>query len=325
MHFRKLIDELFPDTSESGRWMRCLVELGGLVSTQDISRPITVAVCLPRVEFAGVLVAVGACLRASFNPSPDWRTNWMDWAGKRIAFSLAENPYVYWGGIISGSAPDSSEKLIIQTNSGRGWPWSIQDLYSVKPDPENDGQPLGDHDQAKKAFRDERSDRLKRLLIQCAFKDETCDKLKAFLANKVVGELYSSWHLITLVGVKNRILEEFNGTLPCATNGPTAGQFADLLRPEGLVEDSAILQLVSARDLTTESTWPLVLIEGSRRLSENLRATEKKHRIILLGRNEPNYPDSVDIINNQFQQRTADFSLPDFSFPEQIKLRMFHH
>lgn len=326
MHFHKLIDALFPDTGESGRWIRSLVELGGFVGTQDASQPVTVAVCLPRVEFSGLLLAVGAGLRASLNtPNNDWRNIWPDWIGRRIAFSYVGNPYVYWQGIISGASSETPEKLNIQTNSGPGWQLPLSELHSIKLDPEKAGQPLGDHYPAKKAFRDERGERLKKLLIQYAFKDETCGKHKTSLANKVVGELYGSWHQITLVGVKNRIFAEFNESLPCATNEQTACQFADLLRPEGLVEDSAILQLISARDLATESAWPLVLIEGSRRLSENLRATEKKHRIILLGRNEPHYSDSVDIVNNQFQQRTADFSLPDCSFPEQIKLRMFHH
>jgi hypothetical protein len=242
----------------------------------------------------------------------DWHRRLGELAGRRIAYSLrGKNPHVYWEGILCELEPSDSAKVRIQgTSDGNVDLWPLTDLFSVQLDPEKDGQPLAAHLQSKKAFRDERSGRL-----------------RALLSENAVGKLCSWWLQLTLVGVKNRLSEELNEFLPC--NKPqihSVCTFADLLRPEGQVADSVIMRLFSAKDLTAECARGIVIIEGSRHLAAHLTATQRHNRIVLLGRNEPHYSDCAEIVTSHFQQRSADVAeLGDLECPEHIKLKMFYH
>jgi hypothetical protein len=305
------VKSLVPDlANDSHQWMRTLVELGALFCAADSFRPITVAVCLPRVEFAGLLVATGACLCAALFPSENgWRRTWRQLIGKRVAYSYRQLPYVFWEGILREPDQDSGLRMNIQvTDSGDLDRLNLEDLHSIKLDSERVGQRLGARIHGKTAFRDARSHKLVTLLPQHA-----------------VGEICSWWLQVTLVGKKNRISDELNKTLPLRSNATAGCTFADLLRPEGWVADSGILRLLSAGELTGECARGIVVIEGSRRLSEHLCATKQHHRVILLGRNEPHYSDAADIVIGQFQQREADFPAPNLEGSQHITLMMFHH
>lgn len=307
----QLINEILPVADASLRWMRTLVDLGAWVTAFDPSLPLTVAVCLPRVEFVGLLVASGACLQATQSSVPEnWQPELGKLVGRRVAYSLrGKNPHVYWEGILCEPDPSDLAMVRIQgTKDGHPDVWSLADLFSVQLDPERDGQPLQSHLQSKKAFKDERSGHLRTLLPENA-----------------VGKLCSWWLQLTLVGIRNRLSEELNEMLPFMPESPTGCTFADLLRPEGDVTDSVIMRLLSAKDLTGECARGVVIIEGSRRLSEHLTATQRHHRIVLLGRNEPHYSDCAEIVTSLFQQRSSDVAEPGFDCPEHMKMKMFHH
>jgi hypothetical protein len=295
----------------SYQWMRTLINAGAWAANADSRHPVTVAVCLPRVEFAGLLVASGACLQVAQSPVPeDWRERLGELVGQRIAYSLrGRNSYVYWEGILCEPDPSDSTNVRIQaTSEGHVDRWPLDDLFSVQLDPAKAGQSLEAHVQSKKAFRDERSIRLRALLTDCA-----------------VGRLCGWWHQLTLVGVKKRIFGELNELLPDSSKSSADCTFADLLRPEGYVADSVITRLLSAKDLTGDSACGIVIIEGSRRLSEHLTATQQRNRIVLLGRNEPHYSDCAEIVTSHFQQRRSDVAWTDFECPEHMKMKIFHH
>jgi hypothetical protein len=184
----------------------------------------------------------------------------------------------------------------------------LDDVFSVQLDPAKVGQSLEAHVQSKKAFRDERSIRL-----------------RAILTDGAVGRLCGWWHQLTLVGVKNRIGDELNELLPYRSKSSADCTFADLLRPEGYVVDSVITRLLSSKDLTGDSACGIVIIEGSRRLSEHLTATQQRNRIVLLGRNEPHYSECAEIVMNHFRRRSSDVAWPDFQCPEHVKMKIFHH
>jgi hypothetical protein len=309
-HLDALKSMLSDSANESRQWMRTLVELGGWLCAADSLRPITVGVCLPRVEFAALLVATGGCLFAALSPTKnDWRHTWKQLIGKRVAYAYRQQPYVFWEGILCDADQKDAVRMNIQvTESGEVDSPNMEDLHSIKLDPERDGQRLGARIHGKTAFRDARS-----------------QKLSVLLPSHAVGEICSWWHQVTLIGKKNRISDELNETLPFRSNGATGCTFADLLRPEGWVADSAILRVLTAQELTLACARGIVVIEASRRLSEHLSATNQHHRVILLGRNEPHYSDSADIVINQFQQREGDFLAPNLECPQHIDLKMFHH
>lgn len=296
--------------NDSRQWMRTLAELGASVCAADSLRPITVAVCLPRVEFAGLLVATGACLWAAFSPAENgWRRTCKQLIGKRVAYSYQEVPYVFWEGILREPDREPPLRMDIQvTHGGDVDSLSPKQLHVIKLDPERDGQRLGDRIHGKTGFADART-----------------RKLLTLLPRHAVGALCSWWLQITLVGNKNRIGDELNEILPIGSNAAAGCTFADLIRPEDLVADSAILRLLSAREVTSECARGIVVIEGSRRLSEHLSATKEHHRVVLLGRNEPHYSDAADVLIGQFQQRAADFPAANVQCPEHIHLMMFHH
>jgi hypothetical protein len=301
---------IFGSANDSSQWMRTLAELGALVCAADSLRPMTVAVCLPRVEFAGLLVASGACLCAALSPAEnDWRRTWKQLIGKRVAYSYREQPYVFWEGILCEPDQEPALRMNIQlTDSGDLDRLKLEDLHLIKVDAERDGQRLGP-----------------RIHGKTAFKDALSHKLSTLLPRDAIGELCSWWLQVTLVGQKNRISDECNEIPPLGSNAAIGCTFADLLRPEGWVADSAILRLLSTRELTTECPRGIVVIEGSRRLSEHLNATKQHHRVVLLARNEPHYSDAADVVIGQFQQRGAEFPAVNLQCPEHIHLMMFHH
>lgn len=305
-----LIKAVFPPI-RSCNWISALAHIGAWVVRTETSRPVTVAICLPRVEFAGLLVASGACLQAAQSPLPnDWHQRLGDLAGRRIAYSLrGKNPHVYWEGILCKPEQNELNKVRIQgTSDGNLDHWPLADLFSIQLDPEKDGQSLEPRLQSKKGFRDERSSRL-----------------RALLPENAVGRLCSWWHQLSLVGIRNRIHEELGEYLPCRPEMLTKPTFADLLRPDEQVADSAIVRLLSAKDLNAESARGIIVIEGSRRLSEHLNSTRPHSRVVLLARNEPHYSDCAEIVTSHFQQRCTDAALPDFEYPEHIKLKIFYH
>lgn len=304
-----IANQAFSD-DDSHEWMRTLVKIGAWIASAEPSCPLTVALCLPRVEFAGLLVASGACLHAAQSPvSADWRAQLSQLVGKRIAYSLCGNPYVYWEGVLRQIEPSNPETVRIQgTRNSPADAWLLTDLASIQLDPERDAQELADVDQGKKAFRDERSNRLRTVLPESA-----------------VGKLCSWWHKLTLVGTRSRLAEELNQPFPWKAELPAGFTFADLLRPEGCVADSVITRMCTPKDLASESSFGIVLLEGSRRLSEYLSATQQHYRVILLGRNEPHYSDSAEIVVRHFQQRTSDAAGPELDCPKHINLKIFHH
>ena len=296
---------------KSDEWISTLVRIGAWIATNEASRPATIGICLPRIEFAGLLLASGVCLKAAQSPLPgDWHERLGELAGRRIAYSLrGRNPHVFWEGILCKPLPADLNIVRIQgTSNGDFVDWPAADLFSVQLDPEKNGLPLTNAFQSKKAFCDEHSSRLRTLLPEDA-----------------VGRLCSWWLQLTLVGVKNRLNEELNESLPCAGDNPAISTFTDLLRPEGRVADSFILRLLSAKDLTRESSCGIVIIEGSRRLSEHMKATQQNSRIVLLGRNEPHYSDCADVLISHFQQRRDDLPLLELERPNHIKLKTFYH
>lgn len=310
VRLRKKILSTFIPGDESDRWMRTLIQIGAFVAGADSSRPLTVAGCLPRVEFAGLLAAVGACLYAVQSPlRTDWRQGLEKLVRRRIAYSLCGNPYVFWEGVLCEFDLKDPAHLKIQgTQDGPPDVWPMADLCSVKLDPERDGQPLENTYQAKTAFRDTRSNRLRNLMSE-----------------EAVGKLCSWWHQLTLIGTKNRIRDELDEVVPRKSDVLTWCTFADLVRPDMCVTNSVVMRLLSPKDLTSESACGIVLIEGSRRLAEHLKATQRHHRIILLGRNEPHYSESAETVNGHFHQRVSDVPVPDFDCPAHLKLKVFHH
>jgi hypothetical protein len=305
------VRSFFPGSADdSYQWIRTLVELGALVWAADSLRPITIAVCLPRVEFAGLLVAAGACLCATLSPvESDWRQTWKQLIGKRVIYSYRESPYVFWEGILCESHQEPALRLTIQvTESGDVDRPSLEDLHLLRLDLERDGQQL-----------------CARIHGKTRFVGAPRNKVLTLLRRHAVGDICSWWHQLTLVGKKSRISYELNEILPFRSNAVTGCTFADLLRPHGWVEDSAILRLISAQELTCEGAQGIIVIEASRLLSDHLRATRQHHRVILLGRNEPHYSDAADVVIGQFQKRQGDFPASNLECTQYINFLIFHH
>lgn len=257
-----LITELLPG-DDSHRWMRALLQTGAWVAAAGSIPPVTLALCLPRVEFAGLLVASGACLHAAQSPvSSDWRARLGELVGQRIAYSCSgRNPYVYWEGILSESNQSNPETVRIKgAKNSPACQWRLDDLVMIQPDPERDGQELANVDQGKNAFRDEHSTRLRSVLPESA-----------------VGKLCAWWLQVTVVGTQGRLAVEMNEPFPWKGGTPAACTFSDLLRPEGYVADSAIMRLLSAKDLTWKSARGIVIIEGSRRYPWLERCLDEGH------------------------------------------------
>jgi hypothetical protein len=128
----------------------------------------------------------------------DWRAKLGQLVDKRVAYSLRENPYVYWEGILRKIEPNDVEIVSIQgTKKGPADRWPLADMASIQFDPERDGQELAEHYRAKTAFRDEHSQRL-----------------RAILPEDVVGKLCSWWLQLTLVGTRSRIADEMSEPIP---------------------------------------------------------------------------------------------------------------
>jgi hypothetical protein len=129
----EFVGQMLPN-DESHQWMRVLAQIGAWVSAAANSKPLTVAICLPRVEFAGLLLASGACLQATQSPMPgDWHRRLGELAGRRIAYSLrGKNPHVYWEGILCELEPSDSAKVRIQgTSDGNVDLWPLTDLFNL--------------------------------------------------------------------------------------------------------------------------------------------------------------------------------------------------
>ena len=303
--------------ADEGSWIRLLIKLGAHLAKSEELTPITAVLCIPRLEYAGLLIASGACIQQAYATSLDpdscsWMGKIPELVGRRIAYSYkGKNRHVYWEGVLLPLEPQCTSKAIIQNNSlGHIDQVVLDDLHRVLLDTECQDEVLGVHTVGKNGV-----------------KDQHATRLRAQFTEDIVGELCTLWNKITLVGVKNRLIDELTEIPPLAHSDNNACTFTDLLRPSGIntITDSVVTQLLSPKDLTAESAKGIVIIEGSRRLFENLRATKNNHRVVLLGRNEPHYSDSADIVNHLFGTRTSDLSTEAFDCPPHIKLNLFHH
>jgi hypothetical protein len=301
-----VIQKLAPDIQDDSReWMRFLMGIGASLAAANISKPITAAVCLPRVEFSGLLIASGICLHSGFAAAEgNSQQSWQDLVGKPVSFTCCSKNPVRWQGVLLAPETDQPTCLKIQTPTGP-YPLEPDHWGSIRLDTENNKH--------------------RRFPYKAALDDEHSNALLGFLPTDVVHAICYLGIQTTLVAPKNRIAQEMKETLTFINNPTGACAFRDLLRPEEDVPDSPVTRVMLAKHLTSLTARGIVIIEGSRCLVKDMSASSDHHRVILLGRNEPGYSDYVDVVAKCSQQRISNVERKGDPCPTHIILMMFHH
>ena len=299
-------------TFEIPLWAANLVAVGekiGAVADEEKERRLTVTLCLPRVDYAAVLLGLGI-VRQHFNSSsPRYDEERMkSLIGHYVSFESDARTIV---GFVEYCEIFKDFKVTCYKRESAAFSivLSQNDWAKVKPtgrdfNPKRrvgNGQIRGIKEQ--------------NLSISMLSRLTGCEFSEAFLRD--------CGCLFTIYGNKTRIDLELSGSL---FEGEEAC-LEKILRPKGHVEyeDSFHCSIEGHKSKMDHFNDTMVIIESGRSLSDQLAATQKLNRIILLGRNSVNYDECAAQVMETFANRRASGPESSPDLPASIRCLSFYH
>lgn len=299
------------DKNSLPKWALGLVSTGELISRnakENADKKLTVALCLPRVDYAAAFLGLGIMkARCTSGNSDGEQERLKQLVGKWVSF---ESPRKTAVGILEHC--EDSEEFSIRLYSKipkeesmteEEWknfqPPKVTAAWTVlMPKHYSKVHPTG------RAFNEQR--RVGTNQIQSVVSQNhsvtTLNKLLGTNFAEAFPEMTKSPFCI--IGNKSRIQNEL--TDPLFENEKTC--LAEILRPGYLAKysDSRCCDILSARALNTDGSPSVVMTEGSRNLADTLVSSRGTNRIILLGRNSPAYEESVECLMDEFSIRKTE-------------------
>jgi hypothetical protein len=293
----------------------------------------TLAVCLPRIEYAWCFVAMGVARSlpsvpatadhvSRLRPFVGHKVLFVDGAGNEVRGELQSVPNADEEQLVRvvvrrvaeaqgarlrlGGASETTQLLDAQS-----WP-SIKVI--------SDG-PQDEH----AAFR-----------FNAAPTAQVSEALLRF-AQTALGATASDWLLgsnkthVSAYGTRSRMLQELKSTIK-DPEGKERWEFADLLKPcgNGLPQQIGRVRVVPSSELHEkprgEALPSMVVVEPSVRMHQLLANTDDFHRILLLARNSPSYSESAtDLLEAFIRRADGELSCASVESLPHIFYRSFYH
>jgi len=293
----------------------------------------TLAICLPRIEYAWCFVAMGVARSlpsvpatadhlSRLKPFVGHKVLFVDGAGNEVHGNLQSVPTADEEQLVRvvvrrlAEAPGGRPRLgaaseTTQLLDAKGWP-SIK-VISDKP--------MDEH----ATFR-----------FHAAPTAQVSEALLRF-AQTALGVAASDWLLgssrarVSAYGTRSRMLQELKSTIKCSA-GRERWEFADLLKPfgKGLPHQVGRVRVLPSSELHEEPRGEalpsLVVVEPSVRMHQLLANTDAFHRILLLARNSPSYSEAAAELLEAFIRRGGgELSCASVQSLPHIFHRSFYH
>jgi len=312
-----------PESSDSlPPWAMDLISLGecflNLTRVHE-DRRLTLALCLPRVEFAAAFLGLGI-LKMMTNeqmlPSQEEHRirgllgEWVTFQGTKRKPVIGQLEYFENEKKYKIREPvKQNDKKKIGASSGLLHVLRTQDFDKVQRAGRsyNQNRRVGSN-QFRKVISQNNSLSVLGKMLTCELEH---------LQSQPPGDVFN------IYGNRSRIDSDMLQSLMLGQNVC----LADALRPSSLrdYEESHRCQVFPARSVLPEDGACIVIIEGSRGLPDQLSATSNSNRIILLARNSPCYEECVDSVLDRYRLRKGDLSEPIMVNSKLIISRAFFH
>jgi hypothetical protein len=310
-------------------WIDYLVEIGQFIASiakDSENNNVTVVLCLPRVDYAAAFIGVGIIKashvenRVSANEVPlhQWIGNWVTFEnndGTNIVGVLeyckdrSEFKIRHYKRKIPNLANMTLEERAAYMPPQSGGLWDIlqkSDWSRVTPIGRefNEGRRVGSH-QINRVINTNKS-----IANISKFLDFDFSKLN-ISTNKTIFDIYCN---------KSRITMEISDSL----SSDSDAILSEILKPKesNLDTSTHYCEIKSNKIELNSIRGSIMLIESGNLLSDHLVQSRRFNRVILLGRNMPNYQESAHLITQERCRSAHDIDIKKFKKPE-IKVLAF--
>lgn len=297
------------------------------------SRLITVALCLPRIDFSAILVALGVIKnQLKLNAGISDRNKLHKLIGNWVSYQPPNTRPVV--GVLEYNPDENEEtrysiRLYAKTPAPESMTvneWQAYTPPSVKaswqvvlPKYYNRVYATG------KKFNSERrvgKNQISKLYHQNKSLASLGDLLESDFTDAVGG---SHETLVYMIANKSRVSRELKEPL---IKGDPSTYLEEVIRPKWnpQFEKSYLTEILPAHPEILYNLGKFVIIESSRSTADHLRATRNCNRILLLPRNAAHYEDSSNILLGEFSLHNANsFLLNTSAQSAAIIIRSFYH
>jgi hypothetical protein len=318
-------------------WAEALVVLGFSYARvlEDHSQcKATLAICLPRIEFAALFIALGMIRwKVSRSSEKEGLERLRSMLGTWVYFEVHGHRKV---GRLEDVPENQDGYVRILTSMGRKLPnfeeMSLAKRKKYSP-PQSGGQwscveskwwssikPTGRKFSER---RDARADQMERYVL--AAKDSE-------LVEKLIGPGAAHWLMssrerpVCIFGCKSRLDRELEEEISLVGNRGEL-KLGTVLRPTGSqeYEFSSHIQISACAKMHGIDPASIFLIEAGRFVEDNIRESSENNRVILLARNAPSYEQGAQAVKNAFLRRKSDFVLESANLPAHVKALSFIH
>jgi hypothetical protein len=303
------------------------------VVSKSPDRKGTLAVCLPRVEYAWCFAAMGVA--RSLSPVPlvsDHVTRLRPFIGHKVSFIDGADNEVQ-GELVS--VPTEEEEQLVRVVVRR-----VADSKASKPRLGKASETTQLLDAKSwpsiKIISDRPQEEHAAFRFNAAPAVEVSETLLQF-AKSVLGDAAIEWlcgptkTYVLAYGIRSRMLRELKAAVR-NTDGKERFQFGDFLKPggKGLPDNVGRVRVLPSSDLHErpqgQGLPSLVIVEPSVRMNQLLKSTENFSRLLLLARNSHSYNDSaLDLLEDSIRCAEGEFACAAPKIPPHIFHRSYYH
>jgi len=290
-------------------WANALIDMGEQFATSinaGSSRRQTLALCLPCINYAAILLGVGL-LKASQASLVDesHQQRLTSLLGQWVIFEQSGNTKI---GILELCQMTASFKIKLEKH-GLWIMLNRVDWGLVKP--------IG-----REFNRNRRLNRqqIAKILAQNHSIRELSEVFGFHLWKSA---LANSGRLFSIFGNKTRLFQEL--TQPFLPNGDSL--LVEILRPEGHLDygNSSHCSIETNRSKMTDKGGALVIIEGGRNISDQIQNSQHLNKILLFARNSADYEKCINLVLENYTLRKGDAPPFEVPLPESIRRLQYYH
>jgi len=302
------------------QWPNALANLGKAVfaaSEDGKLPPLTIALCLPRLDFAALFIGVGIISKyLAFAQSQSEENRIKDLIGRSVILELENGKKI--GGRLE-YCEDSHKYKVCEYVKTKKKKFNLGESVSIKHvlnEKHWNGVRPSDLE-----FNSERS-------VSPAQIDRSCSRTSSLA---LLGPIFDippnasaneAKCLFSAVGNKSRMHDELEQDLL----KESASSLRAILRPLSLSEyDSSFRCRLESRDFRVLDDSGIMIAEASRCLGDLLHYSKKKHRVVLLGRNSADYQECSNLVRDAFERRKNLILNVGINLPKAFRSLAFHH
>lgn len=305
---------------ELPKWPIALANLGKAVFTASEDGklpPLTIALCLPRLDFAAMFIGVGIISKyLAVAPSQSEENRIKDLIGRSVIFELGNGKKI--GGRLE-YCEDSHRYKVCEYVKTKKKTFNLGESVSIKH--VLDEKQWNGVRPADLEFNSERG-------ASRAQIDRSCSRTSSLASLGPIFDISPNIAaneakcLFSAVGNKSRMHEELEQDL----QKETASSMRAILRPQSLSEyHSSFRCRLESKDYRALDDSDIMIAEASRTLGDLLHCSRNKYRVVLLGRNSADYQECSNLVLDAFERRKNLTPKTGIVLPNAFRALAFYH